>query len=68
MVLAENKKAKSKPARVQRRRRTERNAQVNIKAEEAVRDKFNSIRDQEGSVGGEILRRLLEIYDLSSKS
>ncbi len=68
MVLAENKKVQPKPAKVQRRRRTGRNAQVNIKAEEVVRDKFNSICDQEGLVGGELLKRLLEIYDLSSKS
>jgi hypothetical protein len=47
-----------------RRFRTNRNAQVNIKAEEAVRDKFNSICDQEGLVGGELLKRLLELYEI----
>jgi hypothetical protein len=41
--------------------------QVNIKAEETVRDKFNSICDQEGLIGGELPKRLPKIYDLVFK-
>jgi hypothetical protein len=48
-----------------RRFRTNRNAQVNIKAEEEVRDRFNTICDRTGLVGGELLKHLLELYEKS---
>jgi hypothetical protein len=41
---------------------------VNIKAEEAVREQFYDICDRDGWVSGELLKRLLELYNIHAKT
>lgn len=52
----------SKPTQ-QRRRRTGRNTQFNIKADPAVIDRFTQIADAQGWVFGEALERAVELLE-----
>lgn len=52
----------NKPTR-QRRRRTGRNTQFNIKADPAVIDRFAQIADAQGWVFGEALERAVELME-----
>jgi hypothetical protein len=66
---AASKTPKTKAAAVQRRRRTGRNVQFNIKATPATIARFTALADQNGWVFGEALDRALDALEKSlSKS
>ena len=62
------KKATPKPAAPQRRRRTGRNVQFNIKATRETVARFTALADKHGLVFGELLDQALDAFERSAKS
>jgi hypothetical protein len=56
----------AKPANVQRRRRTGRNVQLNIKARPDVIERFTALADKNGWVFGELLEHALDALEKSA--
>jgi hypothetical protein len=62
--------AKAKPAKppvAQRRRRTGRNAQFNIKATQATIERFVALADRHNFVFGELLEKALDAFEAQQK-
>jgi len=60
------KKVAAKPPVVQRRRRTGRNVQFNIKATSETVARFTALADKHGLVFGELLDRALDAFEKSA--
>jgi hypothetical protein len=62
------KKPETKPSAPQRRRRTGRNVQFNIKATSETVARFTALADRHGLVFGELLDQALDAFERSIKS
>lgn len=59
--------AQPEPKKQQRRRRTGRNVQLNMKVTQETMDRFTQLADAEGEVFGGLLEKMLDVYERSRK-